>query len=429
MSAWSAEELRVFRHRDFSLYLAVKLLGALAVQMQSVVIGWQVYALTGSVVDLGLVGLFQFLPFFALILPSGQAADRFDRRRILRVCIGVNLLCSLLLLGFTESGLQAVWPVFAVLTLFGAARAFSMPASQAILINLVPPASFGRAVAISSSAFHIAVIVGPVLGGLLYLVVPRVVYGVAGSLFALSLVFMVMVRGREQVLSREPATLRSVLEGLRFVWSKPVMLGAISLDLFAVLFGGATALLPAVARDMLHVDAAGLGLLRSAPAMGAALVTLALAFKPIHRRVGRWMFGGVAAFGVATIVFGLSSSLWLSMAAVCMMGAGDMVSVYIRHILVQSQTPDAIRGRVSAVSAVFIGASNELGEFESGITAGWFGLVPAIVFGGLTTLGLTALWIWRFTSLRTMDRFPDALAAESPVAPRPSAKSSNQPSG
>jgi MFS family permease len=420
MSIWSAEGLRVFRHRDFSLYLAVRLLGALAVQMQSVAVGWQVYESTGSVVNLGLVGLFQFLPFFALILFAGQAADRNDRRHILRICIGVNLLCSMLLLAFTFSGLHAVWPVFAVLTLFGAARAFSMPASQAILINLVPPESFGQAVAINSSTFHAAVIAGPVLGGLLYLAGPWVVYSVSGTLFALSLLLMLKVRGRGQAISREPQSLRSVLEGLRFVWSKPVMLGAISLDLFAVLFGGATALLPAIARDVLHADSIGLGMLRSSPAVGAALITAVLAFKPIKRRVGRWMFGGVAVFGLGTIVFGLSTSLWLSMAALLTMGAGDMVSVYIRHILVQSQTPDAIRGRVSAVSSVFIGASNELGEFESGVTAGWFGLVPAIVVGGAATLAVTGVWMATFRPLRTMDQFPPALEAAMPKAVTPS---------
>lgn len=287
MSVWSTEGLRVFRHRDFSLYLAVRLLGTLAVQMQSVAVGWQVYELTGSVVDLGLVGLFQFLPFFALVLFAGQAADRMDRRRIVRACIAANLLCSLLLLAFTQSGIHAVWPVFAVLTLFGAARAFSAPASQAILINLVPPEEFGSAVAINSSSFHAAVIVGPVLGGLLYLAGPHVVYVTAAVLFGLSLAAMLKVRGRTQKISREPQTLRSVLEGLRFVKSRPVMLGAISLDLFAVLFGGATAMLPAVARDVLHADATTLGLLRSTPAMGAALVTLVLAVRPIRRHVGR----------------------------------------------------------------------------------------------------------------------------------------------
>jgi MFS family permease len=398
--------LTVLRERNFALYLSARLLSTLAVQMQSVAIGWQVYQLTGSLVDLGLVGLAQFLPFLLLILPAGQLADHVDRRRIIASCMALNLLCALALLGFTLSGLRAVWPVFAVLTLFGASRAFSMPASQAILINLVPASQFPQAVAIGSSTFHVAVIVGPMLGGLLYLAGPNVVYTVVALLLATAAMLMLLTRATRQDTPREPASWRQVLDGLHFVMSRPVMLGAISLDLFAVLFGGATALLPAIAHDVLHVDATGLGLLRSATAIGAAATTALLAFRPITRHVGRWMFGGVALFGAATVVFGLSTRLWLSLAALVTMGAGDMVSVYIRHILVQSETPDAIRGRVSAVSAVFIGASNELGEFESGVTAGWFGLVPAVIVGGVATLAVTASWMRLFPSLRHMDRFP-----------------------
>jgi MFS family permease len=420
MSVLSAQGLSVLRHRPFRYYLGAKMLATLAVQMQSVAIGWQIYQITGSVVDLGLVGLAQFLPFLLLILPAGQAADRIDRRRIVTVCYGINLLCALLLLGFTLTGLKVVWPVFAVLVLFGSARAFSMPAGQAIVINLVPKESFAQAVALNASSFHVAVILGPMLGGLLYLAGPNVVYGVVALALALAVWFMTQTGRSSPPASGQPATLGTVLEGLRFVFSKPIMLGAISLDLFAVLFGGATALLPAVAHDVLHVDATGLGLLRSAPAVGAALATGVLAFWPIRRQVGKWMFAGVAVFGLATIVFGLSHSLVLSLAALLCMGAGDMVSVYVRHILVQSETPDAIRGRVSAVSSVFIGASNELGEFESGMTAGWFGLVPAVVFGGVATLVVTGLWMTGFRSLRTLDGFPEALPPSSSPDPSPS---------
>ncbi len=398
--------LAVLRERPFLLYLAARLLGAFAVQMQSVAIGWQVYALSGELLHLGLVGLAQFLPFLILILPAGQAADRLNRRRIITACLGVNLLCALLLWSMTAQGLSAVWPVLAVLALFGSARAFSMPASQAVLINLVPPQHFAQAVAINSSTFHMAVIAGPVLGGLLYLAGPHVVYACVSSLLALAVLLMLMIPRGPAAASREPASLRSVLEGLRFVFSRPIMLGAISLDLFAVLFGGSVAMLPAVARDVLHADATALGLLRSAPAVGAALTTLLLAARPIERHVGRWMFGGVALFGAATLVFGLSSWLWLSLVALLLMGAGDMVSVYIRHILVQSQTPDEIRGRVSAVSAVFIGASNELGEFESGAAAAWLGLRPSIVLGGAITIAISLLWARLFPPLREMDRFP-----------------------
>ncbi|KYF92176.1 MFS transporter [Sorangium cellulosum] len=408
MSSNQLTGLGVLRHRSFSFYLASRLLSAIAVQMQSVAIGWQVYALTGDVFDLGLIGLAQFAPFFALILVAGQAADRFDRRRIITVGLGVELLCSVLLLAFTLSGLTVVWPVFAVLVLFGSARAFMMPAQQAILMNLVPADSFGKAVAISSSSFHVAVIVGPTLGGLLYLAGSTIVYAIVAALLLASLLLMGLARATQQARRSEPASIGAVLEGLRFVWSRPAVLGAISLDLFAVLFGGAVALLPAYARDVLHAGPTGLGMLRTAPAVGAALTAGVLAFRPITRHVGRWMFGGVAVFGLATIGLGQTHSFPAALAALFLVGAGDMVSVYIRHILVQFETPDAIRGRVSAVNAVFIGASNELGEFESGLTAGWLGLLPAILLGGGATVVVAALWALGFPVLSRMDRFPHA---------------------
>jgi MFS family permease len=402
----SGNRYGVLRYRNFRLYLAARLLSTLAVQMQSVAIGWQVYATTGDVFDLGLIGLAQFAPFLLLILYAGHVADRYDRRKIITACIGAQLACGLGLLAFTYLDMQAVWPIFAVLVLFGSARAFMMPASQAILINMVPTDSFGKAVALSSSTFHVAVIAGPVLGGLLYLAGPKTVYLIVAGLLVLSAALMLMTRSTPQVTHKEPATWHSVMEGLRFVWSRPVVLGAISLDLFAVLFGGATALLPAIASDILHVGPIGLGLLRTAPALGAALTSIALTFRPITRRVGIWMFGGVALFGAGTVVLGLTGSVVVAMCALVLMGVGDMVSVYIRHLLVQFETPDAIRGRVSAVNAVFIGASNELGEFESGITAGWFGLVPAILIGGIATLAVTGAWALGFPVLSKMDRFP-----------------------
>jgi len=355
-----------------------------------------------------LIGLAQFAPFVVLVLPAGEVADRYDRRRIITACLGLQLVCSLFLLAFSFSRLGAVWPIFAALTLFGTARAFMMPASQAILMNIVPPESFGRAVALNSSMFHIAVIVGPVVGGFLYLGGPTLVYAVVAVLLTLSIALMLLVKStRAPAAKREPASLASVLEGLRFVWSRPVVLGAISLDLFAVLFGGAVALLPAYAHDVLHADSTGLGLLRAAPGIGASLTSLVLAARPPKRHVGVWMFGGVAVFGLATFWLGQTDRLAVAMIALFLTGAGDMVSVYVRHILVQLETPDSIRGRVSAVNAVFIGASNELGEFESGLVAAWLGLLPAIVAGGLATLAVTVLWAWRFPSLSRMDRFPE----------------------
>ncbi|MFB9242518.1 MFS transporter [Massilia antarctica] len=396
----------VLRHRNFSFYLAARVLGTLAVQMQSVAIGWQVYRMTGSLFDLGLIGLAQFAPFLVLILLAGHTADRYDRRWIIILCLVTQLLCGLMLLAFTASGVSVVWPVFAILVLFGSARAFMMPATQAVLRNMVPDEHFSQAVALSSSAFHVAVIAGPVLGGLLYIEGPATVYLAAATLLVLSVILMSMTHSAPQVVNKEPATWHTVLEGLRFVWSRPIMLGAISLDLFAVLFGGATALLPAYAHDVLQVDAVGLGFLRTAPGVGAALCSVALAFYPIRRRVGAWMFGGVAVYGVATLVLGWTASFAVALGALFLLGAGDMVSVYVRHLLVQFETPDEIRGRVSAVNAVFIGASNELGEFESGLTAGWFGLTRAILFGGAATLAVTAIWIFKFPVLSRMDRFP-----------------------
>jgi len=397
-------------HRSFTFYLGARFLSALAVQMQSVAVGWQVYALTNDPLDLGLIGLAQFLPFVVLVLPAGQIADRYDRRWILTLCYAVELVCAVLLMAFTLTSLAVVWPIFATLTLFGCARAFAMPSSQAITPNLVPREIFGNAVALNSSTFHVATILGPSLGGLLYVAGPATVYGWVTAVLLLSVGLMLQVHLPAAVRRHEPATWHTLLEGLRFVRSRPVVLGAISLDLFAVLFGGATALLPVFASDILAIGPQGLGALRTAPAVGAAVTAAALALFPITRNVGRWMFGGVAVFGLAIIAFGLSRDFALSLTALVLLGAGDMVSVYIRHLLVQLETPDEIRGRVSAVNAVFIGASNELGEFESGVTAVWFGLVPSVVIGGTATLVVTGLWTRLFPTLRTMDRFPDSPA-------------------
>ncbi|HWO14850.1 MAG TPA: MFS transporter [Polyangiaceae bacterium] len=403
--------LALFRNRSFSFYLCSRVISTLGVQMLGVAIGWQVYELTGELFDLGLIGLAQFAPFVLLVLPAGEVADRRDRRRIIVACLALQLTCSLLLLGFSISALAVAWPIFAALTVLGTARAFMMPASQAILINIVSAESFGQAVALNSSMFHVAVIMGPLLGGFLYLGGPALVYGVVAASLALSIALMMFVPSRPATgAPAGPASLERALEGLRFVRSRPVVLGALSLDLFAVLLGGAVALLPAYARDVLHADSQGLGLLRAAPGVGAAATALVLAVRPLERRVGAWMFAGVGLFGLATILLGQTERLWVALVALLLTGAGDMVSVYVRHLLVQLETPDAIRGRVSAVNAVFIGASNELGEFESGLVAAWIGLLPAIVFGGLATLAVTLLWAWRFPSLSRMDRFPKSPA-------------------
>ncbi len=406
--------LRVLAHADFRRFLVARLFATLAAQMQIVAVGWQMYAITRDPLDLGLIGLSQFIPFVLLILPAGQSADHYDRRRILTLCYAVEALCALLLLSFTIAEVKVAWPVFGAMLFLGGARAFSMPSGQALLPNLVPREDFTRAVALNSSVFQVATVVGPALGGVLYLAGAHIVYT---SVFALALaaaLLMIRVRkgGREATSQREPPTLRTLLSGLRFVRSKPVVLGAISLDLFAVFFGGAVALLPIYASDILQVGPSGVGLLRTGPGIGAGLCALALAVWPVTRHVGQWMFGGVAMFGFATIVFGISTSFALSLAALVVLGGADMVSVYVRHLLVQLETPDEIRGRVSAVSAVFIGASNELGDFESGLTARWWGTVRSVVIGGIATLAVTGLWTRWFPVLWKMDGLPRPVREE-----------------
>ncbi len=398
---------RLLQYPAFTRFLSARLLASVAVQMQTVPVGWLVYALTGKPRDLGLVGLSQFLPFVLLVLPAGHIADRYNRVRILALCIALEFLCALALLAFTHSGLTVAWPVFAVMVVFGVARAFSMPAGQAVTPNLVPPALFSRAVAVNSSTWQVSTIVGPAIGGLVYLAGPDIVYGTVAALLAAAFFLVFGVKVAQQARPEAPDTWHTLLEGLRFVWRKKVILGAVSLDLFAVLFGGAVALLPAYASDILHVGPDGFGWLRAAPGMGAAVVAMTLAWRPITRHVGTRMFAGVAVFGVATVVFGLSHDYFLSLAALIVIGASDMVSVYIRHMLVQLETPDGIRGRVSAVNAVFIGASNELGEFESGVTAAWWGLKPAVVVGGVASVVIAGLWMRWFPALRRIDRFPE----------------------
>ena len=397
----------VLRRGGLRWYLLARLFGTLAVQMQTVAVGWQVYEATHDPLDLGLIGLSQFLPFIVLVLPAGHVADQHDRRRVAAGCFALQAAGALLMLGYTRAGVGAVWPVFAIMSLFGVARAFSMPALQALLPNVVSPEDYGRALPLSSSANQVARIAGPALGGLLYFAGAETVYAAVALMLAAAFALILAARAqRAAPPARVPLSWGNLLSGLAFVRSRPVVLGAISMDLFAVLFGGATALLPAYAGDILHAGPVGLGFLRTASGVGAAACGLALALRPIQRRVGRWMFGGVAAFGLATVVFGVSTNLWLSLAALTVLGAADMVSVYVRQMLVQLATPDAIRGRVSAVNSVFIGASNEVGEFESGLTAAWWGVVPAVVAGGAATMLVAWAWTRLFPSLWRMGRFP-----------------------
>jgi MFS family permease len=398
--------LAALRYRDFAVYAVARFCATLSWQMLNVAVGWQVYQLTRDPLHLGLIGLAQFLPFIALVLPAGQLADRADRRLVLIGAYLVEAGSAALLVWFTLSGERAIWPVFAAMFLFGCGRAFWMPAGQAITPNLVPVEAFPSAVAVNSALFQTGVIVGPAIGGLLLLLGPAVTYGTVLCLLITVVLLVVSIKPVRAVITEAAFKLSDVLEGLRFVFRRRTVLGAISLDLFAVLFGGATAMLPIYASEVLHVNPAGFGALRAAPGVGAAIVAALLAFSPLQRHVGRWMFGGVALFGASTIVFGLSESFWLAMFALFLLGMGDMVSVFVRHLLVQLETPDEIRGRVSAVSSMFIGASNELGEFESGVAAKWLGLVPSVVLGGIATLVVVAVYSRLFPELRRMDRFP-----------------------
>jgi MFS family permease len=395
-------------HRDFAVFAIARFCTTLSWQILGAAVGWQVWQLTRDPLSLAFVGLVQFLPFFLLVLPAGQVADRVDRRLVLMGAYTVEACCSGLLLWFTLADVKAIWPVLLAMTLFGAGRAFWMPTGQAITPNLVPVEVFPSAVAVNSTLFQIGVISGPALGGLLLVWGPQAAYATTLCLLTLAVVLIATIKPVRAEIPAGDFKLGDVLEGLRFVFRRRTVLGAISLDLFAVLFGGATAMMPIYASDVLHVSPLGYGVLRSAPGVGAALMAAVLAFSPITRHVGRWMFGGVALFGCATIVFGVSTVFWVSLIALFLLGLGDMISVFVRHLLVQLETPDAIRGRVSAVSSMFIGASNELGEFESGVAARALGLVPSVVLGGIATLVVVVVYMRGFPELRTMDRFARA---------------------
>ena len=371
--------------------------------MQSVAIGWRVYALTGSAFDLGLVGLAQFLPILLLTLPAGHVADRYDRRRIVATCQLVGASASAILALGTASGWIGVHGIFAIVSVVGGARAFESPTLSALMPGLVGEVRLQQASAWSASANQTATIIGPACGGLLYAVGAPIPFALAAGLVLLASLCVTLIRMDRPVPAREPATLRSVLSGLTFIRTHPAVMGAISLDLFAVLFGGAAALFPIYARDILHTGSWGLGVLRAAPAVGALTMSILLARKPVRRHAGRLMFAAVIVFGVATAIFAVSQSLAVSVFVLIILGAADVVSVVIRFALVQLRTPDAMRGRVSAVNMLFIGASNQLGEFESGMTAALLGAVPAALLGGVATIGIALLWMRLFPALRDID--------------------------
>jgi MFS family permease len=395
-----------FRYPAFLQFQLARFCIVVATEMQAVAVGWQVYEITKRPLDLGLVGLAQFLPGIILFLVSGHVADRFNRRNLLIVCDVGFAICFGLLLAITLRGAVSIVPVFAVLVLLGVVRSFNGPVSRALLPHLVPPEHFAGSVAWASSIFQAATILGPILGGLIYAFArgPVAVYSVsliaAGAAIALTL----RIPAQEKPRTRPAANLSNVLEGFRYIWREKLILGAISLDLFAVLLGGAVALLPVYAREVLDAGPWALGLLRSAPGVGAGIMAIVIAHRPLRNRAGATMLWCVAGFGLCTILFGVSRSFTISLVALLLVGATDMVSVIVRATLIQVATPDEMRGRVNAVDMIFIGASNELGQFESGITAQWFGAVPAVILGGIGAILVTGLWARMFPQLRKVNQ-------------------------
>jgi MFS family permease len=391
-----------FTYPDFLRYQIARFCIVTSLEMLSVAVGWQVYDITHRALDLGLVGLAQFLPGIFLFLASGHAADRFDRRRLLMLCYAGFALCSGLLLAVSRVPPTSVYPIYVVLVLLGIVRSFNGPVSRSLLPQLVPEQHFPNAVAWNSSIFQTATILGPAMGGLVYAFFrgASAVYATALLVSLAAVLSTLRIKLRTKSRPREEVNWTTVLAGFRYIWRQKIILGSISLDMFAVLLGGSVALLPVYAREILHTGPWGLGLLRSAPGVGATAMAILLAHRPLRRHVGATMLWCVAGFGVFTIIFAVSRSIVLSMIALLFVGATDMVSVVIRGILVQLGTPDSMRGRVNAVDMLFIGVSNEFGEFESGLTAHWFGTVPAVVLGGIGTLVVIAIWAGIFPELR-----------------------------
>jgi MFS family permease len=400
--------LAALGERDFALYVGTSFLGTIALQVQATALAWQIYEITRDPFQLGLVGLAEFLPAALLALPAGHLADRIDRRLLILIGVGAELIAALVLVGLAGSGRVTELAILALAVSFGVARAIATPAARALMPNLMPKQHFASAVAWSSTSWQVATIAGPGLGGLLYSIDPAVAYGGAAVGFAGAFACASLMRGRPVVAPpKQSGDLSAILAGLVLIFRHRLLLGTISLDLFAVLFSGATALIPVFAQDILHVGADAGGLLRSAQGFGATATALLLTQFPLRRRIGWRLFMAVGLFGVAAIVFGLSRDYWLSFAALLMLGAADMVSVYIRGTLVPLATPDELRGRVTAVESVFIGASNELGMFVAGSGGALLGPVAAVVVGGSMTLLITLLWVGLFPAMRRLDRFTE----------------------
>ena len=406
MSHPPAEGLRAFTaFPDFLRLLGSRIMGGGANQMLMVAAAWQMYEITHSAWDLGLVGLYQFAPVLLLTLIAGHAADRYPRHRIIAATLALQGVAALLLLWATLAGQVSREMLLALSVVLGTARAFQMPAQQSLVASLLPGHLLPRGWALSSSGNQIAVIGGPALAGLLIALSTATVYAVSVGLVVASTVLLLQMRPPVVRTSQAEPTLDELFAGVRYVWRSPILLGAISLDLMAVLLGGATALLPIYARDILMVGPTGLGLLRAAPAVGALACSLTLSLHPLRRRVGPWLMVSVALYGLCMIAFGVSTSFWLSMGVLVVSGAADMVSVVLRQTLMQLDTPDEIRGRVGAVNSIFIGASNQLGEFESGAAAAWIGPVAAVVTGGMGTLLVVAIWWKIFPQLARRDTY------------------------
>jgi len=424
--------MEAFAYRDFRRYQLARVTAILGAEAQSVAVAWQVYSITHRALDLGYTGLALFLPGLLLLLPAGHVADRFDRRHVILVCYGLQTVCSTALILLARAGIQQVAPIYAVLVLVGTGRAFSGPASSALIPHLVPEKHFVNAVTWGGAIFQFANVTGPALGGLLFtlpllawvpdtrLQGPGIVYVFTLATLGWFLVLVATLRARPGRMEHRAISLNVVLAGFDYVGRSPLLLGSFSLDLFVVLLGGAVALMPIFAHEILHTGPQGLGMLRAAPAVGALTMSLVMARFPLGRRTGIKLFCAVATFGAATVVFGLSRSLWLSLSALAVAGGADMVSVIIRGSLLQLATPAAMRGRVSAVNSLFIGASNELGEFESGLTAQWWGAVRATLVGGIGALAVAGVWATLFPQLRQAD----ALTAEA-LRKRPT--DTNQP--
>ncbi|MFF0921303.1 MFS transporter [Rhizobium leguminosarum] len=409
----TGDRFAAFRHSSYTRFFFARFLLSFSQQIVSVAVGWQMYDRTGSAIYLGLIGLVQFLPSLLLILVTGSVADRYNRRAIAALCSLVSALCTLALLVMTLMGSFTPLPVFAVLLIFGIERAFMSPAVQSLAPNLVPEEALSNAIAWNSSSWQLAAITGPVLGGLLYGISAPTAYTVAVIFSVLGAALLYMIPKPVQKTTGETKSWAMILGGFSFIRAEKVVLGAISLDLFAVLLGGATALMPIFARDILTLGPWGLGLLRAAPGLGAIVMAIFLAAYPLRHRAGIYMFIGVALFGVGTIIFGVSTNTEVSIAALALMGAADMVSVYVRESLIALWTPDQLRGRVNAVNMVFVGASNELGEFRAGTMAALFGAVPAVVIGGIGTLVVAAIWASSFPKLRGIDTLDAPTSSES----------------